>query len=241
MWERFVRFVLGVFAVPPEPAAPFGAAGSLVVFRAAPQYFKYRLCVWALEQLAFMLAFALVVGVVELAMHKEDAPAQAFSVAHGLEFVVGAVLALAFVVGYAIQRLDYEMRWYMVTDRSLRIRDGVLRVREMTLTFANVQNVSIDQGPLQRLLGVADLRVQTAGGGAGHEGQGESMHVGVLRGIEDAERVRELVLARLRAAGGAGLGDPDDAAAAGGLEQACRALVSEASALARVAQALAVD
>ncbi|HET7537279.1 MAG TPA: hypothetical protein VFJ90_12545, partial [Candidatus Didemnitutus sp.] len=41
-------------------------------------------------------------------------------------------------ITYAVRRLDYEMRWYMVTDRSLRIRHGVWRVSESTMSFANI-------------------------------------------------------------------------------------------------------
>ena len=85
--------------------------------------------------------------------------------------VLGLVALLAFVgqaaLTYFSLRLNYEMRWYKVTDRSLRIRAGVWNVHEMTMTFANVQNISITQGPLERLFGISDVRVETAGGGGG--------------------------------------------------------------------------
>ena len=42
----------------------------------------------------------------------------------------------------ALVRLDFEKRWYLVTDRSLRVREGVVNVREMTIMFANIQNIS---------------------------------------------------------------------------------------------------
>jgi uncharacterized membrane protein YdbT with pleckstrin-like domain len=117
----------------------------------------------------------------------------------------------------AAARLNYEMRWYIVTDRSLRIREGIFGVREMTLTFANIQNIAIRQGPLQRLLGIADVVVHTAGGGSatnhqGHDGGGRSgaLHTGTLRAVDNAEQVRDLILDRLRHLRDAGLGDPDD-------------------------------
>jgi uncharacterized membrane protein YdbT with pleckstrin-like domain len=114
-------------------------------------------------------------------------------------------------------RLDYELRWYIVTDRSLRIRTGVWNVRESTLTFANIQQISVGQGPLQRLLGIYDLEVTTAGGGSGggHHGQlgtqGESMHRGFFHGIDNAPEVRAMMLDRLRHLRDTGLGDPDEA------------------------------
>jgi membrane protein YdbS with pleckstrin-like domain len=69
------------------------------------------------------------------------------------------VMALAFtsLVSYVTIRLDYEFRWYKTTHRSLRIREGVWLVREMTMTYANIQDISVSQGPLQRLFGIADL------------------------------------------------------------------------------------
>ena len=52
-------------------------------------------------------------------------------------------------------------------------------VLETTITFENIQNVTVQQGPLQRLFGIADVRVDTAGGGGGgphsQHGGGASM------------------------------------------------------------------
>ena len=107
------------------------------------------------------------------------------------------------------------MRWYIVTDRSMRIREGITSIREMTMTYANVQNLTIRQGPLQRLLRISDLRVRTAGGGSDEEGEdneekGGSMHIGYFRGVEDAHEIRDSILTRLKQLNDAGLGDPDD-------------------------------
>ena len=97
------------------------------------------------------------------------------------------------------------------------VREGLVSVREMTLTFGNVQNVSVCQGPLQRLLGLADVVVETAGGGGGSRSEhghdaGPSLHEGFLRGVDNAEAVRDAILERLRRLKDAGLGDPEDPA-----------------------------
>src|SRR6185295_13129153 len=107
---------------------------------------------------------------------------------------------------------DFEKRWYVVTNRSLRVREGVLSVREMTVTFANIQNISVSQGPLQRFFKIADLRVDTAGGGGAETAKhpGMNLHTAWFRGIENAEEVKALVLERLRGLKDAGLGDRDD-------------------------------
>ena len=38
-------------------------------------------------------------------------------------FAVGVFVA-SIPITYFLQRLNYQMRWYIVTDRSLRIRSG---------------------------------------------------------------------------------------------------------------------
>jgi uncharacterized membrane protein YdbT with pleckstrin-like domain len=113
------------------------------------------------------------------------------------------------------------------------------------LTFANVQEVSIRQGPIERLFGIANLRVRTAGGGGRinpHEPQSEekSGHIGYFRGVDNAPAIRDLILDRLKRLRDAGLGDPDqpqteiagaEAAPSPGIADAARELLSEARAL----------
>jgi hypothetical protein len=116
----------------------------------------------------------------------------------------------------AAVRLQFEMHWYIVTDRSLRIRTGLMQVQESTMSFANLQQVSVEQGPLQRLLGIADVQVQSAGGGGSAQRHGhkpdESLHTGIFHGVDNAPEVRDLILERLRLFRSAGLGDPDEKA-----------------------------
>jgi len=111
--------------------------------------------------------------------------------------------------------LDFELRWYIVTDRCLRIREGIVNVKEKTMTFANIQNLTVRQGPLQRLLGIADVEVRNAGGGGAAEQSsdghlGEQVHVGYFRGLDNADEVRDTIMAGVRRQRSAGLGDHDD-------------------------------
>ena len=79
------------------------------------------------------------------------------------------------------------------------------------MSFANLQQVEVKQGPFQRLLGLADVRVRSAGGGDHGEAEGEPLHTGLFHSVENAEEIRDLILARLKAFREAGLGDPDHA------------------------------
>lgn len=217
MYEGGKGLLLRLLRVPPEPHPPEGTPGSLRTFRAAPAYYRYRLIGWALAHAWLLFVAVLAIAGLARGLSKSDAPDFVGTILTVLEAIGLVGLIGGTIVSYLTLRLDYEMRWYMVTDRSLRIREGIWHVHEMTMTFANIQNISISQGPLQRFFGIADLRVQSAGGGGAvqagphGEGRGTDLHVGFFRGVEDAAAIRDLVLHRLKLLRDSGLGDHDDA------------------------------
>ncbi len=208
------RLLAAVLKVPSRPDPPAGAPGSLQVFNAAPGYLRYRLLGWACGQAG--TAVGLVVGIQVLSWIPLGPLRLVEGVLQLLERLGVATFLLQLPFSYLVLRLDFRYRWYMVTDTALRIREGVVRVREQTMTFANIQNLSIRQGPLQRLFGIADLEVRSAGGGGDHSGSGEQhtgaadMHLSFFRGVDNAEQVRDLIVDRMRGLRDAGLGDPDE-------------------------------
>jgi len=139
-------------------------------------------------------------------------PLWAFPLLWVLKLFGLAVYLVQIPLTYAIRRLDFELHWYIVTDRSLRIRTGLVRLQETTMSFANLQQVEVKQGPLQRLLGLADVHVQSAGGGGNRPGEqiGDQLHTGIFHSVNNATEIRDLILERLRRFRQAGLGDPDD-------------------------------
>jgi len=141
-------------------------------------------------------------------------PANAFAIIMGLKLASFLFYLAQLPITYAVRRLDYEMRWYLVTDRSLRLRHGVWKISEATMSFANIQQVVVSQGPLQRMLGLADVKVKSAGGGGGGGGhynhEEAEMHTGLFHSVTNANEIRDLILERLRRFREAGLGDPDE-------------------------------
>jgi membrane protein YdbS with pleckstrin-like domain len=120
------------------------------------------------------------------------------------------VAILPDLLAYVAIHLRYDSTWYVLSDRSLRIRRGIWTIHETTVTFENVQDVTIRQGPLQRHYGIANVIVETAGGGGGKkkgEGAGVPSHTGLIEGVEDAARIRDLIMTRVRRSRAAGLGD----------------------------------
>ena len=188
-----------------QPAPPAGSHETFQVIRACPAFLAYNLFFWKLYAAAWALG-VVTVSVVLLIINR------------WLSLVVVPLLAVAAfkaVVLYATTRLSYDLRWYVITDRSLLIREGVWVVREITLTFANAQNVRVTRGPLQRLFGFSNVEIDTAGGaGTGPHGEQTTRpHRAVLRGLDNPGQVRGLILEQLRRHRTAGLGDPDDQAA----------------------------
>ena len=72
-------------------------------------------------------------------------------------------------IGAAIAAFAGYIRWstttYRVDDAAVHFRTGVFRVNEKSIPIDRVQSLDVSQGPVQRLLGVREARVQAAGGG----------------------------------------------------------------------------
>ncbi|MFB6305258.1 MAG: PH domain-containing protein [Haloferacaceae archaeon] len=72
-------------------------------------------------------------------------------------------LAVVLLVGYEVaywQRYEYEL-----TDDTFDIRSGVVARRERKIPLRRIQNVDIRRNVVQRILGIAALDLETAGGG----------------------------------------------------------------------------
>jgi membrane protein YdbS with pleckstrin-like domain len=253
MLDRLQHRLLELLKVPPEPEPPLGDPASVRIFRAAPGFLRYRILGWGWKQagaLVGLLSGFVFLASLEAGARAVETPPAIARWLHLPWLALAESLALA---GFFIQLLptlllvllDYRYRWYVVTDRSLRIREGVWKVQEKTITFSNVQNISIRQGPVQRLFGISDLRVQTAGGGGKGEGDGQQqgstdkLHVGIFRGVANAADIRDAVLARLRRLSTSGLGDPEEPAETAAPLASDPALLEAASELLRETRSLA--
>ncbi|MEO8178001.1 MAG: PH domain-containing protein [Deltaproteobacteria bacterium] len=187
---------------PPDP--PLGSPGSVQVFQASPRYLSLQLI-----QHFGSLGSALCLELLGWALMPMPGGTAVFAIAAAL--IVSSTLVLM-LARYFLIRIDYDMRFYVLTDRSLRIRRGAWQVEESTYTFANVQNLTLHQGPLERLLGITHLQIDTAGGSAtkaGHEGAETLNHQGRIDGIDPqtATELRDRILLLVRGYRDAGLGD----------------------------------
>ena len=232
--ETLLRYL----RVPPTPEPPPGSPPR--TFRAAPNFLTLRFLRWGLAQLAGI--FSIAWAIYFFSLLEGHVPRFALLLMRAGEVFGIGLLIFNAVIGWMLVRLDYDLRWYMLSDRAIRIREGITTIREKTIALANIQNIAVKQGPLQRVLGIADVEVKTAGGGGGGSEDskkghtGEPLHVAYFRGVDNAEEIRDLLREGVRRQRDAGLGDPDEVevvptVATASASDAVRELLGEARAL----------
>jgi membrane protein YdbS with pleckstrin-like domain len=202
MSDWIKAFVLRVMRVPKEPDVPDGSPGSIRVFRAGANFIRWCMLVWLASNLGISALAVAFYFALETLMFRF--PLWVQSTLHTLEGIMFIVLAALWIFTYFQTRLNFEMRWYIVTDRSLRIRSGIVSVQEITMTFANIQEIRVSATPLQVFLGLADVEVHSAGGSSA-PGM-KSVHVGRFQGVDNADVIRDFIVDNLRAYRDAGLG-----------------------------------
>lgn len=221
---------LHLMKVPAEPQTPDGSAGSARVFRSGRNYYRWRLALWFSANAGALIPLTAVLFA--LARPIQSGPLWSRYIAEAFRALLVIAFPISAIFTFLQQRINYELRWYVVTDRCLRVRSGIVNVHEITTTFANVQEVRVSAGPLQKLLGLADVEVQSAGGGSGKGSSGR--HVARFEGVDNAPEIRDFILARLRQYRDSGLGEKDHSHISGsgeGSQSAALAVLTEVRAL----------
>jgi uncharacterized membrane protein YdbT with pleckstrin-like domain len=200
--------VLAFARLPAQPHPPEGAAESVRIFHAGWNYYRLRIMTWLIISTGALGGW--LVSYLFFARFVHQLPYLVQLGWGGLELLTLAGLIASLPVTFLEQRLNFQLRWYIVTDRSLRIRSGIWSVQELTSTFANIQEIRVTAGPLQKILGLADVEIHSAGGGGGaHKDQ--NGHIARFEGVENANEIRDLMIDRLRQYRDAGLGEADGA------------------------------
>jgi len=201
------------FRVPSvPPTLPVTSGEQLQSFR--PSYGFLRYLKFRFWLLLFVVDIALLTAWLAIT-------AASFKIGLWLAPIALAVIVLPDIVAYVAIHLRYDTTWYVLTHRSLRIRRGIWLIHETTITFENIQNVSVESGPLERWFGIANVIVDTAGGGperTSHGGTKENFHRGILEGIDRPDEIRDLIMNRVRQSRSSGLGDEHAAAPAWGTQ-----------------------
>ncbi len=106
--------------------------------------------------------------------------------------LVGWVVGILAIPAFVIAALRYATFRYRLGPDELVIDSGVLRRQHRVIPLVRVQNIDLRESALQRVCGVVELRVETAGSGSGAEASLEVL------GRSEAEQLRTELLARRR-------------------------------------------
>ena len=198
------RWVLRVLRVPAAPEPPEGSPDSIQIFHAGRNLYVWCLLQWFLFHLG-ILVFLMVVHL-STGVASASWPEWARVARRVIESVIFVTFAGSAFLTFFAQRLNYRLRWYIVTDHGLRIRTGIMAMEELTMTYSNIQEIRLSAGPIQNLLKIANVEVHSAGGGSGGLKRDEG-HMGCFEGVSNANAIRDLMLERLRQYRDSGLGE----------------------------------
>ena len=106
-------------------------------------------------------------------------------------YVIRAVLTgPGFIVVMPLLFFRYETMRYRFDAEGIHMRWGILFRRQINLTYARIQDIHLTSGLIQRWLGLADIKIQTASGSSGAEM--------TLEGLMEFEAVRDFLYTRMR-------------------------------------------
>lgn len=74
------------------------------------------------------------------------------------------VIALVVAGGALMKAIQYFLTWYRLDATELVVSRGVVVRNERHIPYSRIQNLDLVRGPVHRMLGVAEVRIQTASG-----------------------------------------------------------------------------
>jgi len=102
------------------------------------------------------------------------------------------VLATLIFVAYWIPKY-YETIAYKLTKDEIVWRRGVWFKKTGIVPYNRITNIDVVQGPISRILGIASLKIQTAGYSGPSGGFGYPAEI-KIEGVEQFEELRELIM-----------------------------------------------
>lgn len=139
--------------------------------------------------------------------------------------LLGPFFIFAMVFGW----FRYRTLRYDIDEQGITMRWGILFRREVSLTYARIQDIQLTSNVVERWLGIARIQLQTASGSSSAEM--------TIEGIREFDALRDFLYARTRGVS-AGGHTPRKAVAAGAghddvdaLTQALNAVAAELRAL----------
>jgi uncharacterized membrane protein YdbT with pleckstrin-like domain len=106
-------------------------------------------------------------------------------------YALGSLLAGPFFpVALVVLYFRYHTMRYRFDDHGVNMRWGILFRREVSLSYARIQDIHLTSNFVERWLGLAQVKLSTASGSAGAEM--------TIEGLQEFELVRDFLYARMR-------------------------------------------
>lgn len=106
------------------------------------------------------------------------------------------LVAILIPLMYWVQKY-YDTMTYKLTENEMVWRRGVWFKKTGIVPYKRITNIDIAQGPISRMLGIASLKIQTAGYSAPSGGFGGLAEI-KIEGMEHFEELRELIMEFVR-------------------------------------------
>ena len=88
----------------------------------------------------------------------------------------------------------YRSLEYIVDSDAVKMKKGVFWRKRVTVPYSKITNVDVTQGPVQRMLNIGTIHVQTAGAGSTQAAQAEL----TLLGVMDLDGLKDTIMERVR-------------------------------------------
>lgn len=106
--------------------------------------------------------------IVDLSIHNRnnifDFPVIKFLVLTAIVFII------EIIVIYFIAKLTYNFYRFELTDIEYKQEHGILTKSYVSIPYERIQNINISRGIIDRILGLSNIGIQTAGSNFGSEG-----------------------------------------------------------------------
>jgi putative membrane protein len=105
------------------------------------------------------------------------------------------LLGPAFIFGMIYNYFRYHTLRYEIDEQGITMRWGILFRREVSLTYARIQDIQLSSNLVERWLGLAKIQLQTASGSSAAEM--------TVEGVREFEAMRDFLYSRMRGVQGA--------------------------------------
>ncbi len=107
----------------------------------------------------------------------------------GNPILIPAIIVLVLFASLFFRWLAWMRFRYYIGEHDIRIESGILSRNARSIPYERIQDVSIEQKPLARIMGLGEVKFETGGG------DGDDAKLSFVS-MADAENLRELVRAR---------------------------------------------